>query len=156
MRSMLDIVTGQRRNVMATGQLVRALENADLSGTLYIGYPILSSADGTRIVEGLLTCQEHGVIAFDLVDGVLDGTEITERQNDLYTAVFQKLLSFKPLRSGRKLSVEVNVITLCPHRLQVEGDEIAVVPPDRVLDAIGTFDPITPEQLRHVNAAIQR
>ena len=34
---MLDIVTGQRRNVIASRKLVEALGRGDLTGTLYIG-----------------------------------------------------------------------------------------------------------------------
>src|SRR5438874_9753842 len=108
---MLDIVTGQRRNVIATRKLIQALESADLNGTLYIGYPILTSADGTKIIEGLLTSEEHGIVAFEFPDGNCNAREeLAERQNDLYAAVFQKLMSFKPLRAGRGLKVEINVL----------------------------------------------
>jgi superfamily I DNA and RNA helicase len=155
---MLDVVTGQRRNVIATRQLVAAFQRADLNGTLYIGYPILASADGTKIVEGLLTCEEHGIVVFDLLGEDTDAVcDITERQNDLYTAVYQKLLSFKPLRSGRALKVKVNVVTLSPGqpRGEVDGEAI-VASTETVLTAVEVFDGITPEQLRLVNAAIQR
>jgi superfamily I DNA and RNA helicase len=155
---MLDIVTGQRRNVIATRQLVETLQRADLRGTLYIGYPILASADGARIVEGLLTCEQHGVVAFDLLDdGPISMEVVAERQSDLYAAIFQKLLSFKPLRSARSLIVPINVVTLSPATFSGEPDEdVIVAPPDGVLTAIERFKEISSEHLRLVNAAIQR
>jgi superfamily I DNA and RNA helicase len=154
---MLDIVTGQRRNVIASRKLVEALGRGNLNGTLYIGYPILSSVDGTKVVEGLLTSEEHGVVVFDLLDVENpDPTYVEERQNDLYAAVFQKLMSFKPLRSGRGLKIEVNVLTLSPNGdcIQIDHGEGGVVQP--ILDAVQEFRDIAGENLRLVNAAIQR
>jgi superfamily I DNA and RNA helicase len=155
---MLDIITGQRRNVFATQNLVKALEAAGLTGTLYIGYPILSSADGTKIVESLLTCEEHGVVAFDVVDSTsLPLDEIEERQNDLFAAVYQKLMSFKPLRAGRELKVKVNVVTLAPSVAGSIGSaDLLICPPQAILQTLGGLPNIAVDDLKLVNAAIQR
>ena len=154
---MLDIVTGQRRNVIASRKLAEALGRGNLSGTLYIGYPILSSVDGTKVVEGLLTSEEHGLVIFDLLDtDNPDAASVEERQNDLYAAVFQKLMSFKPLRAGRALKVSVNVLTLSPAGdcIQINEGERGVAQP--ILEALRALPRIAAEDLRLVNAAIQR
>jgi hypothetical protein len=48
-------------------QLVSELKTFSLTdATLYIGYPILSTADQSISLDAILTCVEHGIVVFDL------------------------------------------------------------------------------------------
>lgn len=48
--------------------LVDILQKVEWTGSLYLGYPLLASADDTTLIDALLTCEEHGVIVFDFCD----------------------------------------------------------------------------------------
>ncbi|MCR4287603.1 MAG: hypothetical protein NUW09_06290 [Deltaproteobacteria bacterium] len=66
---MLEIVYGQTKKFLIAQQLVDAFSATSLNGTLYIGYPVLSSVDEKIEVDALLVSQEHGLIAFQFGDG---------------------------------------------------------------------------------------
>jgi superfamily I DNA and RNA helicase len=159
---MLDIIAGQKRNVFGIPELRAAIDHLDPNGTLYIGYPIIATADEPVIVEALLTCAEYGVVVFDMhVAGQAqnDREKIADRQNDLYTALYQRLLAFKPLRDGRSLAVKIQVVSVIPTNpaaLEVGNNDVLVATPEELPALLGTFAPISDEQLRRVNAAIQR
>src|ERR1700704_5778039 len=64
--SVLEIVYGENSSTVAARLLQTALKNMKLSGTLYLGYPVLSTADAKVFVDALLVSESHGLIAFDL------------------------------------------------------------------------------------------
>jgi superfamily I DNA and RNA helicase len=157
---MLDLVIGDKRNPLAANSLVDQLEQAELTGTLYLGYPILASFEQTVFIDALLTCLEHGVVVFDF-SGIGESRESLEaarqKQDDLYTAVYQKLLSFPPLRRRRDLSVDVNVVTLTPDlRREIVRDDLFVVHHSKIRAFLDRFDGIPDSLLKGVNAAVQR
>ena len=120
----MQVVYGSKRNPLAADALIDALQPLKLTGSLYIGYPIVAAADGHMFVDALLTSENHGVVAFDL-EPVVD-TDIRRRQDNLYVALFQRLISFTPLRQGRELSFEVNVVTFAPSA-ECQSDDPPVV-----------------------------
>ena len=63
----MDHVIGTNTNSTAVARLLQELKHVKLSGaTLYVGYPILSTADSTLSLDAVLTSAEHGVVVFDL------------------------------------------------------------------------------------------
>src|ERR1035437_2078719 len=100
---MLEIIVGRnRKNMLAQQALIATLKDEDLSGTLYLGYPILASADQMVTISGLLTTREFGLVAIDFSEGNFSLEEVRERQDEAYNAVFRKLFSFRPLVVKRK------------------------------------------------------
>ena len=143
---------------------MRELGPAGLHGTLYLGYPVISSPDQNFTIDALLTTLEHGIVIFDF-NGRSDATvqtaaahdAIRARQDDLYTALYQKLLTYKSLRAGRELQVKIGVVTLTPDPRQEHlTSEPLIVSHVNIRKALGQFGAISEEQLRNVNAAIQR
>jgi hypothetical protein len=66
---MLDIAIGRnKRNLLAQNALLERMRAADLTGTLYFGYPILASADQIVAIDALLTTAEHGLVAINFLD----------------------------------------------------------------------------------------
>jgi hypothetical protein len=51
-------------------RLIAALQQRELTGTVYIGYPIIGSADEPVIIGALLTIREHGVVVFEFAGEV--------------------------------------------------------------------------------------
>jgi superfamily I DNA and RNA helicase len=157
---MLNIVIGQKKNVLAADRLIEVLRDVDLNGTLYLGYPVIASVDETFFIDGLLTCQEHGVVVFHFDDRSenADGyDELKQKQDDIYAAVSQKYMNFKPLRQGRALAFNINVVTLAPQMQGMQNtDDLQVTGPDSLIELIQTFEPIDEELLWKINAATQR
>ena len=157
---MLEIVTGQSRNAPAERELIRVLQTVPMSGTLYIGYPIIGSTDEPVTIDALLTTNEHGVVIFDYAGDASSPelvSQISDRQNDIHAAIYQKLFSHKPLRSGRTLAIPVQVITLTPI------DPPGALPAETIITTAGglrsvlkALPSISADLFRSVNAAIQR
>jgi hypothetical protein len=58
----LDIVFGENSNSVTTQSLLDVLKHLDVAGTLYLGYPVLSTADGKVFIDALLLTQVYGLI----------------------------------------------------------------------------------------------
>lgn len=101
----LEVVHGKRRNAAAVELLVRQLSQMGLTGSLYIGYPVVASVDQPVMIDALLTCLEHGVVVFDFSDlsNLPDAGTLTRRHDDLYLAVEAQLKKSRDLVVGRKL-----------------------------------------------------
>jgi superfamily I DNA and RNA helicase len=159
---MIDLVVGDKQSLFGADRLIESFQSPPLSslrGTLYIGYPVIASGDEPVFVDGLLTTLEHSVVVFDLREfHAGEGFEqAKERQDDLYTAIQQKLISTKALRRGRDLAVGLNVVTVSPSlNGPIEDDGFFAAPPDSLPTVLDRFPSIDPHLLEHVNAAIQR
>ena len=156
---MLEIVIGRnKKNMLAQEALIKAIRGAKLNGTLYLGYPIIATADQMVTIDALLTTREHGIVAIDFLRSGAHASvdEIRESQDDAYNAVFRKLLDFKPLVRKRTLAVPVQVITFGPEEIEIDDKELIGAGPDSLLERLDELPPISDEELRLVNAAIQR
>lgn len=156
---MLDVVLGTQKHPQATQLLRRALGDVAWSGTLYIGYPVLSSIEGPVSVDGLLCTAEHGIVVLDLepVDPG-DLQEAKQRQDELYGVVFQRLFAAPDLRAGRSgLTVEIRVVSVDPQLDNVvrDGEFVAVGEGD-LIPVIEQGTPLDERHLQLVNAAIER
>lgn len=159
---MLDFAFGSSRNPFVTDELVKLLESFDLSGTLYIGYPLLTALEGSHQLDALLTCSEFGVIAFDLScspDSLKsdEGIEaVEESQNDIWVNLNSKLVEHKSLRSGRKLAFDIQVISFVPEiNDNPENDHIVIASPETLHDVLKNFNPLPEDLVVSLNAAIQ-
>jgi superfamily I DNA and RNA helicase len=156
---MLQIVIGQnKRNMLAQEALMNVTKKANLVGTLYLGYPIIATADHMVTLDGLLTTREHGVVAIDFLspDANAAPEEVRERQDDAYNAVYRKLLDYKPLVNKRSLAVPVEVLSFGPQEVNLPDEDLVCAGPDSILEKLNLFQGISDDQLRLVNAAIQR
>ncbi len=160
---MLDLVFGESRNLPAVDSIVKALTTLKLHGTLYIGYPILNSIEGTLQIDALLTCLEHAIVAFNFSTSVSippapsQISDIEEKHNDIYINLSNKLLEYKPLRKGRKLPFEINVVTIVPTysgKMNLNG--IYIASPAQLSNLLEKFSPITADIHSELNAVIQR
>lgn len=119
---MLEVVYGQTKKHTVASQLNDALQSMRLTGTLYIGYPVLASADETIGVDALLVSREHGLIVFlfgDVPPKSMDRDawkRLSEDQDRLYFAVKNHLSRHTSLRAGRELGVKIQTVTIFPTR----------------------------------------
>jgi superfamily I DNA and RNA helicase len=150
----MQVVLGTKRNPLAANALISALTPLNLGGTLYIGYPIVAAADEHVFVDALLTCEEHGMVAFDLEPPI--GSDPAHRQDSIYAALLQRLIAFRPLRDGRRLAFPINVVTFASSDDQASED-----PPVVSSATVGSYlvqscPPIPTALLKAIDSSIQR
>jgi superfamily I DNA and RNA helicase len=166
----LDIIFGEFRDPEVVRSFVKAIREAGLTGTLYVGYPVLAIDDGRVEFDAVLVSRDRGVIIFDLYS--FDGAQtpnnkasfpqnVLGRQEQLYAALYNKLNSFKELRKGRKLLVDILTVAIDPIADESNWDNdddahvvslnsLSIIPQLPEIDRLGDVE------VQHLNAAIQR
>jgi superfamily I DNA and RNA helicase len=85
----------------------------NVGGQLFIGYPIIGSADGRFAVDALYISPTKGLVAFDLVEGT-ELQDFEDRQDIAATRLQQRLLGYKELVRRRQLLIPISTITFAP------------------------------------------
>lgn len=159
---MLDIIHGQTKNQLIASQLIKELRHLNLNGTLYIGYPVLATAEEKIEIDALLVTEEHNLTA------ILFGSEspvsdeqwdlIADQQDKVYFAIKNNLSRHYQLRSGRELGVEVEIITIfpddvCPPEGYKSGLFCSI---NKISQVLRNIEPADIKYLKPLNAALQR
>ena len=77
---------------MLSKQLANLMSsNQELEGTLYVGYPIIGTPDGSFPIDSLFVSSPKGLILFNLVEGRALGDRC-ERQSEVVFVVNQLYL----------------------------------------------------------------
>ena len=106
-RRMLEVTHGRTKNQPVAKDVRQLLLSLNLDGSLYIGYPVLATADESITVDALLVTLQHGLVAF-LFDELSSVDEACanawhgreDRQNQLFVAVENNLRRHESLRRG--------------------------------------------------------
>ncbi|MGF6996341.1 DEAD/DEAH box helicase [Paraburkholderia sp. GAS32] len=111
---MITTIWGTTRKPAAAQRLSELLEgDLTLDGTLYIGYPIIGTPEGAFPLDAVLLSPTRGLVAFNLVEGKnLDS--FTSMQDETFNKLTAKLFQYPSLTKGRRLGVELSVITYAP------------------------------------------
>jgi superfamily I DNA and RNA helicase len=159
----MEVVYGQTKKRTIADKLVATLQALDLEGTLYIGYPVLASADEPVSVDALLICKQHGLIAFAFELTPLDRTDhaswetLSDAQDRLYFAIQTYLAKHDALRKGRELGVRVGTITLVPVLQELpDRDGRVFTDMQRLPETLKKFPPLPSDYEKPLNAALQR
>lgn len=160
----LEIVYGESRNRPAAQALAEILKQTISSGTVYLGYPVLATADDRVEVDALLVSQAHGLVAFLIAEVIPSSPEEREdaiaEQDRLYGVLESYLSRHEGLRERRKLVVRPNTATLfaSPPPADLSGEvEEGFYGQLEDLDAwLQTLDPISNDLETRVSAALQR
>ena len=85
------------------------------NGTLYLGYPVIGTAEGGFKIDAMLVTQEHCVIAFHLVEGpTIEGLDYQSIQDDVYNKIFSKLFQYSELTNKKSPVFKIEVVTFAP------------------------------------------
>lgn len=159
----IDLVIGSQIDPGATQQLIAEISRLSLTdATLYVGYPILSTADESLSLDAVLTSREHAVVIFDLQQEAPttgnEWDELEDHQAELEIALKSKLIKHKDLTTRRDLSVPIHVVTFLPHvpRNVQPRDEILLADQGSLISVLSELSGIAPELSRPLNAAIQQ
>ncbi|MFJ3318889.1 DEAD/DEAH box helicase [Herbaspirillum huttiense] len=112
---MIDVIRGTSKDKPESSRILveTLLRHRELTGYLYIGYPIIGSPTGPVKFDALLMSKQFGLVAFDLVEG-RDVSGLEERQDEIASMLEVKLKPYAKLKSGRNLKFHINVITFAP------------------------------------------
>ena len=121
--AMINVVWGSTDKPVASKRLAYILsEEADLEGTLYIGYPIIGTPEGSFPIDALLVSPKKGLVLFIVVEGkVLQ--DYSDTQDEGFNKMQAKLFQHQTLIRKRKLLVEIHTVTFAPAISQLDHDE---------------------------------
>jgi superfamily I DNA and RNA helicase len=160
---MLQVVYGQTKNKIVADKLVGALEPLGLEGTLYIGYPVLASADEPVSIDALLVSREHSLVAFIFEASVPASSDLQawarlrNEQDRVYFAITTHLSRHDSLRKGRQLGFEVNTVTLVPIAPTPDlSRDIYITDAQGLVPTLTGFPGLPTEYEKPLNAALQR
>ncbi|MBD5484983.1 MAG: ATP-binding domain-containing protein [Lachnospiraceae bacterium] len=123
---MLNIIKGATNKQVLADELIEILEEMELDGYIYIGYPVLGGLDGKIKVDALLISKQQGLVIFDLdmsSDESVENKEIL--LDELYNNMESRLKRYSYLSRRRELQVQISVISYAP-RWRNGTDEICV------------------------------
>jgi len=153
----LEVVYGSsQHNPAVLNGITRALRQAAIKGTFYIGYPVMASSDSSLTVDALLVSQTPGFVAFHLVE---QGQNYRECQDRLYYVLEANLSRHESLRSGRKLGVPINIMSIFPEGdVPADADEsYPATSVNNLVHALQNAEGVADETLyRKLSAAVQR
>ncbi len=104
---MLEVIVGQSPHPVQTRDLRNALLAANVPGQLFIGYPVIASADESVVIDAVLVSDAHGLIVFHVPDDppgsptdTAKWKALQERQNEILYAMKANLSRNNDLRRG--------------------------------------------------------
>jgi superfamily I DNA and RNA helicase len=159
----LEIVYGEPRDRAAATHLAHVLEQHVAEGTLYIGYPVLATADERVEVDALLVSASHGVVAILIADALPQSPEgwesVVAEQDTLFAVLESHLRRHERLRRGRALAFQPQTATV--FSTWRNGAEPAVAEGfygdlDHLPGWLDGLDGLEPELAVAVQAALQR
>lgn len=139
----VSIVRGTNDKPVASRKLVESFSGrADLSGELFIGYPIISTPEGRQPIDALWVSPDKGLVIFDLIEGP-DPENYPDRQDDLANKLEAQLRTHRQLMQGRRLIVPIQMISFAPGVSQLDAyvhNDYLLANPDSLEAAIKQVD----------------
>ncbi len=112
----LEVVYGASRNRTSAQALVGQLQPIVDEGTIYLGYPVLATADERVEVDALLVSRAHGLVAFLLADSLPACDEawmaVIAEQDRVFAVLEGHLSRHEGLRSGRRVAISPATATV--------------------------------------------
>ena len=110
----ISIIHGANDKPAASNELASAMADCpDVSGHLFIGYPIVSTPEGRHRIDALLVSPDRGLVVFDLVEGAARD-DYQARQDDSANRLEARLKTHRELTRGRDLRVPIHTLSFAP------------------------------------------
>jgi superfamily I DNA and RNA helicase len=111
---MINTVWGSTDKPISSKRLAEILNaDRDLEGTLYIGYPIIGTPEGSFPIDALFVSPTKGLVLFTIVEGK-QLPDYGEAQDEAFNKMQAKLLQHQSLVRKRQLAVDIHTITFAP------------------------------------------
>jgi superfamily I DNA and RNA helicase len=157
----VDVVYGEARNRAVAQNLAAELQGTASEGTIYLGYPVLASADESVDVDALFVSPDHGLVAFLLGGGApVDAdqwSETVNSQDRLFAALDSHLGRHPELRRRRELRFPIQTVTVFPEAVttspaDAEGYYVGI---DQVRNLVNGMPAVPEDVFRAIQAAVQ-
>jgi len=129
----------------------------EFEGILYIGYPIIGTAEGSFPIDAVFVSRKQGLVVFNLIEG-RDIGDYSVDQDDSFNKLESKLRSHRALVSGRNLQVEISPVTFAPAREDLTGviaDGYPICNETTLRDCLNGFEWQTPSFYESLVAVLQ-
>ena len=140
---MINTVWGSTDKPVSSKQLAtRLASEPELEGTLYIGYPIIGTPEGSFPIDALFVSPTKGLVLFNLVEGRTLG-DYGAAQDEAFNKMQAKLRQHHSLIRRRELLVKTHTITFAPAVPQVEqvaNEEYPLCGMDSLLDTLDELE----------------
>ncbi len=137
----VNVVKGATRKPASSQELANLLgQREDVSGQLFIGYPIVPTPDGPYSLDALLVSDDSGIVVFDLIEGS-DLGDYQSRQDDAANLLESSLRNHRDLMDRRKLRIPIHTVSFstrasAPVRI---GDGYPIVNQDTIVKELKKF-----------------
>lgn len=159
----LEVVYGESRNRAIAQAFAAQLQPVVEEGTIYLGYPVLATADERVDVDALLVSQSHGLVAFLLADSLPSSeeewSEAIAEQDRLFAILESHLSRHEALRAGRRVAIRPETATVfadTPSGAAPSDAEGFYGSMEAVRDWVETLPPIGEQLEKNLQAALQR
>lgn len=143
MPSNISIVQGTNRKPVSSRALSAYFSaRQDVDGALYIGYPIIGSAEGRYPIDAIWVSPSKGLVVFDLVEGS-EPAGFADRQDDSANKLESRLKTHKELMQRRDLVIPIHTVTFAPGVTSPERfseDDYVLANRDTLTDALDDFN----------------
>jgi len=122
----ITIVRGDLKGKpVASSQLAAYFESVktEHEGVLYLGYPIIGTADGGFQIDALLLVKDKGLVVFNIIEGIENGINYKDIQDENYTKLKSKFIQHKTLTNKRDLAFEIKTATFAPAWANAQSEE---------------------------------
>ena len=137
----IDIVRGSSRKPVAGVKLAEIMRETNLSGQLFIGYPIIATPEGPYSIDALFVSAEKGIVVFDLIEGTdIGGYEL--RQDDSANKLDARLRTHRELVHRRILRIPIHTLSFAPaahYPVAPDDAEYRVVNSSSLVPALQAF-----------------
>jgi superfamily I DNA and RNA helicase len=153
---MINTVWGSTNKPVSSKRLAELLSEAvNIEGTLYIGYPIIGTPEGSYPIDALLVSPTKGLVLFSIVEGK-SLPDYAEVQDEGFNKMQAKLLQHQALIRKRKLLVDIHTVTFAPAITQLDEDEEYILcNADNLVQAIDELDDFNQEVFPALVSVIQ-
>ncbi len=120
---MVTIIQGTTKKPVSAQRLADFFaHHTEYDGFLYIGYPIIGTAEGPYPIDAILISRSKGLVVISLVEGRdIDKNDAQSIQDDSCNKLESKLRAHKALMQGRKLLVPIYPVIFAPAINDVSG-----------------------------------
>ena len=138
----VDIIRGTSQKPVSSKELVELIASqADLSGQLFIGYPIISTSEGRHLIDALLVSSDRGLIIFDLIEGTNIG-DYGPRQDDSANKLEARLKTHSGLMDRRVLRIPIHTVSFAPGMVRLDNyvdDDYPIANRDSLIEKLVDF-----------------
>jgi superfamily I DNA and RNA helicase len=123
----VNVIRGTNKKPGSSEALSSFFESKDeLDGQLFLGYPIVGTAEGRFAIDAMWLTPQKGIVIFDLVEGREVGN-YQDRQDDAANFLEAKLRIHSELVHRRKLLIPIHTLTFAPAVANIPKDDEYII-----------------------------